>query len=62
MADPRCRFLTKIKYYHKKLYETRPDGFPMIGDEFKEERSGAKGERIRILNFIKNSARLFVIR
>lgn len=34
----------------------------MIGDEFKGERSGAKGERIRILNFIKNSARLFVIR
>lgn len=60
MADPRCRFLTKIKYYHKKLYETRPDGFPMIGDEFKGETSGVKEERI--LNFIKNSARLFVIR
>lgn len=32
----------------------------MIGDEFKGETSGVKEERI--LNFIKNSARLFVIR
>lgn len=40
-----CRLLTKT-YYHKKLYETRPNGFPMIGDKFKRETSGAKGERI----------------
>lgn len=54
-----CRFLTKT-YYHKKLYET--NGFPMIGDKFNEKQAEQKGKRNESLNFIENSARLFMIR
>ena len=38
MADPRCRFLTKIKYYHKKLYETLM-GFQWSATNLREKQA-----------------------